>query len=154
ALQRLGVVPISRSVDEQDAALYVVDASAEQPDAVSYALCLRRVSVVIHNSRISGAQQKRSRSAFDFPAVAWLPSRLTGAGGAADSTAMNQQLKAAVEAFQTGDLERARRLAEAEVSATPSAQGCHLLGLVHCRLGDPASGVEYLRAAAEAEPQN
>jgi tetratricopeptide (TPR) repeat protein len=67
---------------------------------------------------------------------------------------MNPQFKAAVEAFQSGDLERARTLAESEVSGAPSPQAHHLLGLVHCRLGDPASGIEHLRAAAEAEQEN
>ena len=79
---------------------------------------------------------------------------MTGGGRAADSGPMGPQFKAAVEAFQSGDLERARTLAESEVSAAPSPQAHHLLGLVHCRLGDPAAGVEHLRAAAEAEPDN
>ncbi|HEX5259132.1 MAG TPA: sulfotransferase [Sphingomicrobium sp.] len=67
---------------------------------------------------------------------------------------MSPQFKAAVEAFQSGDLERARTLAESELSGASSPQAHHLLGLVHCRLGDPASGIEHLRAAAEAEPEN
>src|SRR5579884_2310479 len=67
---------------------------------------------------------------------------------------MNPQLKAALEAFQSGDLDRARTLVESEVSDAPSPQAHHLLGLVHCRLGDPEAGVEHLRAAAEADPEN
>lgn len=61
-------------------------------------------------------------------------------------------MREAVEAFQRGDLDRARGLAEQQ--ADPSPQWRHLLGLIHCRLGDPAAGVDHLRAAAEAEPGN
>ena len=67
---------------------------------------------------------------------------------------MSAQFRQAVQALQAGDLDRARALAESEVSAAPSPRAHHLLGIVHCRLGDPASGVEHLRAAAEAEPEN
>jgi tetratricopeptide (TPR) repeat protein len=67
---------------------------------------------------------------------------------------MNPQFKRAVEAFQSGDLDRARALAEAEISAAPSPQVHHLLGLVHCRLGDAEAGVRHLRLAAEEEPEN
>ena len=41
-----------------------------------------------------------------------------------------------------------------EISKGPSAQARHLLGLVHCRLGDPTEGVEQLRLASEGEPAN
>jgi tetratricopeptide (TPR) repeat protein len=57
-------------------------------------------------------------------------------------------------AFQSGELDRARLLAEQGVAAAPSPNWQHLLGLIHCRLGDPAAGVEHLRTAAEAEPGN
>jgi tetratricopeptide (TPR) repeat protein len=67
---------------------------------------------------------------------------------------MSVQLDQAVEAFRSGDLDRARMLAEAAVSATRSATAHHLLGLVRCRLGEPGAGIEHLRIAAEAEPQN
>jgi len=67
---------------------------------------------------------------------------------------MNAQFRQAVEALQSGDLDRARALAESEIAAAPSPQAHHLLGLVHCRLGDPQSGVEHLRIAAEGEPEN
>ncbi|HEY8433134.1 MAG TPA: sulfotransferase [Sphingomicrobium sp.] len=67
---------------------------------------------------------------------------------------MTAELKQAIEAFQTGDLERARTLAQAELSDRESPEAHHLLGLVHCRMGDAASGVEHLRVAAEAEPAN
>jgi tetratricopeptide (TPR) repeat protein len=67
---------------------------------------------------------------------------------------MNPQFRQAVEALEAGDLDRARVLAETEISAAPSPQAHHLLGIVHCRLGDPASGVEHLRLAAEGEPEN
>lgn len=67
---------------------------------------------------------------------------------------MNSQFEQAVEAFQSGDLSRARVLAEAEVSVSPSPKVHHLIGLILCRLGDPASGVEHLTRAAEGEPKN
>ncbi len=67
---------------------------------------------------------------------------------------MNRQFSEALEAFQQGDLDRARALAESEVSSAPSPQAYHLLGLVHCRLGDPVAGIEHLRLASEGEPAN
>lgn len=67
---------------------------------------------------------------------------------------MKAQLKQAIEAFQTGDLDGARALAQAELSDRESPEAHHLLGLVHCRMGDAASGVEHLRVAADAEPAN
>lgn len=62
-------------------------------------------------------------------------------------------LRQAVDAFQRGDLDRALGLAQAHADSG-GAQWRHLLGLIHCRLGDPATGVEHLRSAAEAEPGN
>jgi len=67
---------------------------------------------------------------------------------------MSAQFRQAVEALRAGDLESARTLAESEISTAPSPQVHHLLGIVQCRLGDAVSGVEHLRAAAEAEPEN
>lgn len=64
------------------------------------------------------------------------------------------ELAQAVAAFQGGDLDRAQSLAEQGLAAAPSPPLHHLLGLIHCRRGDPASGVGHLRAAAEAEPGN
>lgn len=58
----------------------------------------------------------------------------------------------AIEAFRRGDLGRAQALAEA--AAAPSAQRQHLLGLIHCRRGDHAAGVEWLLRACEGEPDN
>lgn len=60
----------------------------------------------------------------------------------------------ALAAFQRGDLDRARALAESATGSPPSPQIQHLLGLIHCRLGDPARGVEHLKAAADSEPDN
>ena len=67
---------------------------------------------------------------------------------------MKAQFREAVEALQAGNLDRARALAESEISTAPSPQAHHLLGIVHCRLGDAAAGLEHLRVAAEAEPKN
>jgi tetratricopeptide (TPR) repeat protein len=60
----------------------------------------------------------------------------------------------ALDAFRRGDLGRARAIAERELQSSPSSVGEHLLGLIHCRLGDPLKGVEHLRSALEAEPDN
>jgi tetratricopeptide (TPR) repeat protein len=60
----------------------------------------------------------------------------------------------ALGAFQRGDLDKSRVMAEDALSAAPAANWHHLLGLVHCRLGDPSAGVEHLRAAAKADPAN
>lgn len=60
----------------------------------------------------------------------------------------------AIQAFQRGDLDRALELSERALEAAPSPQLKHLLGLIHCRRGEPAKGVEHLREAALAEPGN
>jgi len=60
----------------------------------------------------------------------------------------------AIAAFERGDLAGAREIAEALVGHAPTAQLQHLLGLIHCRQGDVVSGVEWLRKAVEAEPDN
>jgi len=60
----------------------------------------------------------------------------------------------AVDAFNRGDLSRARTAAEAALQTSPSPQWLHLLGLVYCRDGRPSTGVEHLRAASQAEPEN
>lgn len=60
----------------------------------------------------------------------------------------------AVDAFRRGDLDLAREVAEREIDTNSSPQWRHLLGLIHCRSGDPEQGVIFLREAAEAEPAN
>ena len=60
----------------------------------------------------------------------------------------------AVDAFQRGDLERARSLAQEAVDAEPSAKLQHLLGLIDCRSGRLESGIDWLRKSCEAEPDN
>lgn len=60
----------------------------------------------------------------------------------------------ALDAFQRGDLGRSKALAEQAVAAAPSAEWHHLLGLIHCRLGDPAAGLPHLKAAVDADPGN
>jgi tetratricopeptide (TPR) repeat protein len=64
------------------------------------------------------------------------------------------EFREALDAFQRGDLERARAVAEREIASGASPQLHHLLGLILCRQGDPGAGVEHLRAAAQAEPAN
>jgi tetratricopeptide (TPR) repeat protein len=67
---------------------------------------------------------------------------------------MTGALKQAIEAFQRGDLDGARALAEEQVSEGQSAGAHHLLGLICCRTGDASAGVDHLRIAADAEPDN
>jgi tetratricopeptide (TPR) repeat protein len=62
--------------------------------------------------------------------------------------------QAALEAFQRGDLDSSRAMAEQAVGAAPTANWRHLLGLIHCRLGDPQAGLPHLEAAAGLEPAN
>lgn len=64
------------------------------------------------------------------------------------------ELEEALDAFNRGDLDRAQLTAERALQNSPSTQWNHLLGLVHCRRGDPGRGVNHLRLAAEAEPGN
>ncbi|MEO8455074.1 MAG: sulfotransferase [Sphingomicrobium sp.] len=61
----------------------------------------------------------------------------------------------AVAAFQRGDIDQARRLTQAQLATEPgSARLQHLLGLIECRCGRVAEGVEWLRKASDAEPDN
>jgi tetratricopeptide (TPR) repeat protein len=70
------------------------------------------------------------------------------------SAAPSADFPEALQAFQRGDLARARELAEKAVERDSSPAWQHMLGLIHCRLGNPAEGVRHLQAAAEAEPAN
>jgi tetratricopeptide (TPR) repeat protein len=67
---------------------------------------------------------------------------------------MDGSFKKAIEAFQSGDLDRARTLAELELAGPSAPQANHLLGLVHCLLGDAGAGAVHLKRAADAEPAN
>ena len=61
----------------------------------------------------------------------------------------------AIAAFQRGDVDQARSLAQAQLATEPdSARLQHLMGLIECRCGRVAEGVEWLRRASEAEPDN
>jgi tetratricopeptide (TPR) repeat protein len=64
------------------------------------------------------------------------------------------ELSDALDAFRRGDLDRAQAIAQQALDAGPSAGWQHLLGLIHCRRGDPSAGVEWLLRACEAEPGN
>lgn len=72
----------------------------------------------------------------------------------ASQTQLEPGFSEALAAFQGGDLERARKLAEPLAARFKSAQLQHLLGLIHCRQGQMKSGLEWLRKASEAEPSN
>jgi tetratricopeptide (TPR) repeat protein len=64
------------------------------------------------------------------------------------------ELKQALDAFNLGDLDRARALAERGLQQSPSPQLQHLVGLIHCRLGNGEAGVDWLRRASHADPAN
>lgn len=70
------------------------------------------------------------------------------------SAASASQFSQALDAFQRGDLDGSKAMAEAAIADGSSPDWEHLLGLIHCRLGDPEAGLSHLRAAAEAEPGN
>lgn len=61
----------------------------------------------------------------------------------------------AVAAFRRGDVDQARSLTQAQLATEPnSARLQHLMGLIECRCGRVAEGVEWLRRASDAEPDN
>ena len=61
----------------------------------------------------------------------------------------------AIAAFQRGDLARARALAEQQLRQAPSAHHLlHLMGLIECRSGRLDSGIDWLRRASEANPDD
>ncbi len=64
------------------------------------------------------------------------------------------RLSKAIEAVKRGDLDLALSLAEKGISLSAGPDWHHLIGLIHCRLGNLEVGVEHLRLAAEAEPSN
>ena len=66
----------------------------------------------------------------------------------------NSPLQEAVAAFQRGDLERSRALAETALSQASSADLLHLMGLIECRSGRPDVGADWLRQALDANPDN
>jgi len=63
-------------------------------------------------------------------------------------------LKEALDAFRRGDLDQARALAQVANEARTSPQVQHLLGLIECRSGRLAAGIDWLRKSSEAEPGN
>ncbi len=63
-------------------------------------------------------------------------------------------LAQALDAFNRGDLGRARELAASALEGSQSPQLQHLLGLIECRLGNLEPGIEWLRRASEGEPAN
>lgn len=60
----------------------------------------------------------------------------------------------ALHAFNRGDIERARLLAEGALEKSSSPELEHLVGLAHCRLGNAAEGVEWLQRATNSDPDN
>ena len=63
-------------------------------------------------------------------------------------------LNHALDAFRRGDLDVARSLAGAAIEQAPSPALQHLMGLIECRSGRMESGIEWLRKASAAEPDN
>jgi tetratricopeptide (TPR) repeat protein len=70
------------------------------------------------------------------------------------SVQVSPEFREAVDAFQRGDLDGARTVAERATASEPSPQWHHLLGLINCRQGDARAGIEHLRIAVDAEPGN
>ena len=64
------------------------------------------------------------------------------------------EFRQALDAFNSGDLDRARALAERGLEQSPSPQLQHLAGLIQCRLGDVEAGVDWLRRASESDSAN
>jgi predicted Zn-dependent protease len=60
----------------------------------------------------------------------------------------------ALDAFNSGDLDRAREAAEGGLARGEDPRLHHLLGLIACRSGDLARGVDWLRKASDGEPAN
>ena len=60
----------------------------------------------------------------------------------------------AIAAFQRGDLDFARALAEQQLQQAPSGQLLHLMGLIECRSGRLDEGIGWLRRAVEANPDD
>lgn len=67
---------------------------------------------------------------------------------------MDKEFADAVDAFRRGDLHRARAIAQEAGGSVEASQWQHLLGLIDCRLGNPAEGVSHLAAAVGGEPDN
>jgi tetratricopeptide (TPR) repeat protein len=67
---------------------------------------------------------------------------------------LEADFNAALDAFNAGEFDRARELAERGLSAGDDARLQHLLGLVECRSGNLRRGVERLRRASDLEPGN
>ena len=71
------------------------------------------------------------------------------------STHGQASIAAAVAAFQQGDLDRARTLAEEQLAMGEQLSLLHhLLGLIDCRLGRFDSGIPRLKRAVDEDPRN
>jgi Flp pilus assembly protein TadD len=66
--------------------------------------------------------------------------------------AADPNLQSAVDAFQRGDLERARALVQARLDEAPDPTSQHLMGLIECRSGRLEAGIDWLGRACQAEP--
>jgi len=60
----------------------------------------------------------------------------------------------ALDAFNGGDLDRAREVARRGLAQGGDSRLHHLLGLIECRSGELASGIEWLRKASDGDPAN
>lgn len=70
-------------------------------------------------------------------------------------TQANQRIAQAIALFRQGDLDSARKAAEAELAAgAESAALRQLLGVACCRAGDLAAGIPHLERAAELKPND
>ncbi|MFL6801155.1 MAG: sulfotransferase [Sphingomicrobium sp.] len=64
----------------------------------------------------------------------------------------DEAFQQAVDAFQRGDLDRARTLTRQQLTAAPDARVKHLMGLIECRSGRLEAGIDWLGQACAAEP--
>ena len=69
--------------------------------------------------------------------------------------ARKPHIASALSALEAGDFKRARQASTAALKEDPSSPELqHLAGLIECRAGDPSRGIDNLRRAAEAVPDN
>ena len=61
-------------------------------------------------------------------------------------------MKDAIAAFERGELDLARTLAQRHLQASPGAQTFHLMGLIECRSGRMARAAEWLGRALAEDP--
>jgi tetratricopeptide (TPR) repeat protein len=64
------------------------------------------------------------------------------------------EFHSALDAFNRGDLNRAREIVTHKLQSANNPKVQHLMGLIECRSGRLTQGIEWLRRASDAEPDN